>query len=360
MKHFLLLAATVFSAFACSTPNTYTVKGTVADSLFNGKYVFLVNSATGKPIDSSLVTDGQFTFTGPTDSLDIMRIALSRAYSADIIAQAGTILVELKDGSTVSGTPLNEELQKYKAEKDSLGRMVSGQMADLKTRQGDKIDEAQYDSILNKVYYPMEQAITDKYLQGHTGDALGLFVIWRSDKLYDMSLSQMDSVLNILGGKAQNFGPLVKIHTAKMNLENTQVGKMFSDFDALNPDGSAAKLSDYVGKGNYVLADFWASWCGPCRAEVPNLKEIYEQYKDKGLVVLGVNVWDKKASFEEAVQKLEMPWAQICNFDTATATDIYGISGIPHIILFAPDGTIQARGLRGQEMKSTVGELFNK
>ena len=132
---------------------------------------------------------------------------------------------------------------------------------------------------------------------------------------------------------------------------------MFTDFTIEQPDGTKVSLSDYVGKGKYVLVDFWASWCGPCRGEIPNIKELYDKYHAKGLDVLGVAVWDKPEDTQAAIKELGIVWPQIINAQQIP-TELYGIQGIPHIILFAPDGTIVARDLRDEAMKEKVVEVM--
>ena len=107
-----------------------------------------------------------------------------------------------------------------------------------------------------------------------------------------------------------------------------------------------------------VLIYFWASWCGPCRSESPHIAELYNTYKDKGLTVLGVAVWDKPENTKKAIKELNIDWPQI--IDTGmTPMDLYGVKGIPFILLFGPDGTIIARDLRGEGMKNKVAEVLN-
>ena len=142
-------------------------------------------------------------------------------------------------------------------------------------------------------------------------------------------------------------------------LKKTAEGAMFTDFTIEQPDGSKVSLSDYVGKGKYVLVDFWASWCGPCRAEIPNIKELYDKYHSKGLDVFGVAVWDKVEDTQKAIKELGIVWPQIINAQQIP-TELYGIQGIPHIILFAPDGTIVARDLREEAIKEKVAEVMKK
>ena len=135
--------------------------------------------------------------------------------------------------------------------------------------------------------------------------------------------------------------------------------KPFIDFTIAhgNMDGSAASLSDYVGKGKYVLVDFWASWCMPCRMEAPTIAEVYNKYKGDKFEVLGVAVWDKRDETIAAIKEDGYTWPQILDAKTIP-TELYGIQGIPHIILFGPDGEIVARNLRGNRLKTKVAEVM--
>lgn len=134
------------------------------------------------------------------------------------------------------------------------------------------------------------------------------------------------------------------------------IGDMFKDF-TVEYNGKQQHLSDYVGNGQYVLVDFWASWCGPCRKEIPNLIAAYNKYKEKGLQVIGVAVSDEPANTEAAIKEMNIPYPQIINAQDI-ASKIYGIDAIPHIILFAPDGTILARELRGEDIDKKLAEIF--
>ena len=124
-------------------------------------------------------------------------------------------------------------------------------------------------------------------------------------------------------------------------------------------EGQTQKLSDYVGKGKYVLVDFWASWCGPCRGEIPTIIDLYNKYAGDNFAVLGVATWDEPADTRKAMEELGIQYPQIMNAQKA-GSDAYNIEGIPEIILFAPDGTIVKRGLRGEAMVKAVEEALGK
>ena len=151
----------------------------------------------------------------------------------------------------------------------------------------------------------------------------------------------------------------------------TAEGMMFTDFTVEHVYGydrsvdpqplkQEVKFSDYVGNGKYVLVDFWSPWCGPCRREMPNVKAIYNEYKDKGFDVISLTVWERQPqshTFETAA-KLEMDWTILTNCGSVP-TDIYGVEGIPHLMLIGPDGTILKRGFHGAEgIRAAVEEYI--
>ena len=150
----------------------------------------------------------------------------------------------------------------------------------------------------------------------------------------------------------------------------TSEGKPFVDFTVNSVVGQTrsippqpvygdVKLSDYVGKGKYILLDFWSPWCGPCRREMPNIKAVYDKYKGEDFDVVSIAVWEREpveVTIETAAE-LGMDWNQINNGGREPAA-LYGVEGIPHLILFGPDGTILKRGFHGAEIEEVVSSYL--
>ena len=130
-------------------------------------------------------------------------------------------------------------------------------------------------------------------------------------------------------------------------------GDRYADFEVVQPDGKVLKLSDFVGKGKYVLVDFWASWCGPCREEIPGLKDLWYEFKGESFDLVGAPVYDKPEKTLEAVGEFKIPWTQILGVPESVP-ETYGFDYIPYIILIGPDGTILERDLRGGAIRTAV------
>ena len=151
--------------------------------------------------------------------------------------------------------------------------------------------------------------------------------------------------------------PVKKYHEA---LNRKKVGAQFTDFTMNDMQGQPHKLSEYVGQGNYVLLDFWASWCGPCRAEMPHVKAAYEKYHAKGFEIVGVSFDAQQDAWEKATSQLGITWPQLSDLKgwQCAAGALYGVRSIPATILFGPDGKVVATDLRGDALQERLAELY--
>ena len=139
-------------------------------------------------------------------------------------------------------------------------------------------------------------------------------------------------------------------------------GATFTDFEMNDLEGQPRRLSEFVGKGTYVLIDFWASWCGPCRKEMPEVKALYEKYHAKGFDIVGVSFDNKEKAWKDAVKTMDLPWHHLSDLKgwQCAAAGIYGINSIPATLLVGPDGKIIANGLRAHQLAEKLAEIFGE
>lgn len=163
------------------------------------------------------------------------------------------------------------------------------------------------------------------------------------------------------GVKKYNNSKIVKDFITKTeNVKKLSVGGIAPDINLKNPDGKSVKLSSLRGK--YVLIDFWASWCGPCRSENPNVVRLYDKYNSKGFEIYGVSLDRDRNSWIKAIEKDNLTWTQVSDlkFWKSEGAKLYNVSSIPHTVLLDKEGKIIAKNLRGSSLEKTLEEIFGE
>ncbi len=328
------MMALAFGACASTASPDYNVTYPAGDD-FEDTMAYILNYDSGAKVDSVIVTGGVASFKGNVDAPILARLIVDGNRGPVFILEKGDITIDSKGDAT--GTPLNEKMNSY-------GDRLNAIMAEANALPEDSSSIARM-AQLEKEYY----AIPALAMAENSNNPIGLYFFLQ--QAYEMNLAELDAAVaaNPMLASSKRVEAL---RTALLAEAETSEGKMFKDF-AVTYDGKTERLSDYVGKGKYVLVDFWASWCGPCMREIATLKKIREEFGPRGLEILGVAVWDEPQNTLRAIEQQQIPWHSMIDAQTVP-TDLYGISGIPCIILFGPDGKILSRGLQGQNLINAV------
>lgn len=325
---FCLLAAVAL--VGCEDKTAYTITGTVT-GVEEGTEVTLSADRRGKDVlETTTVQDGKFEFKGNQVEPVVKYLKvegqamLKRPYP--IVVEAGKIAV-VADESTlaISGTLLNDANTQLRTE---LGKKESPD-SEIKA-----------------------------FIKENITNVLGVALF--EANAYTYNFDELKETYALVPEQFRSLPTMVKVKSNIDVLEATAVGKKYTDIKGLTPDGKELALSDYVGKGKYVLVDFWASWCPPCVADMPHLVAAYAKYKDKGFEIVGVSIDDKQDAWKGGIEKLNITWPQVSDLKgwESQLSKTYGVMSIPHTILIDKDGTIVEKQIHGKDLDAKLAELL--
>ena len=354
MKRLFILAASAM-LLAC-TPKEYSINGH-AGANYEGKTVYLVQ-LDGNVLDSCVVTNEDFSIKGMAEEQIVCNLVSGWMKTPVLIKNGADIKVDFTTVPAMAydNGGMNDQL--YSIIKDLTDARVA--LINKEDSMRDANASPQAIDLATRADYDAMYDIYRKGIADNKDNIIGAYILGVSAKALYPSLHQLDSMMNEVK-YAKDMPNVMKVYNSLKALEATKEGAKYNDFTGLGLDGKESKFSDYVGKGKFVLVDFWASWCGPCKAEIPNLIELHEKHGDK-LIVLGINVFDDESKFKATLEAegIKYPQIFIPKNNKDDAAKLYGVTGIPQIMLFSPEGNIIQRGLRGKEMIKFVEEQLNK
>ena len=374
-----LLAFAAAGTLGCSVTDVkYDIKGTGAPK--DGVTVYLVDQISRAPIDSAVVSRGSFQMKGKAEKDAFLAVTLAGAASPFLLFNDGKpVKLNLADG-TLTGSALNTKLsecdQRNQAAYAEYYKVVEEMEAVPQNAPEEKMAElmAKYQKSIKQYaafYVGLIEENRNSLIPVAFVGTLSSLVSAADNWNKAAGERKLNEVL-VSNAQVANHPYVVdlKRRMAAADAQRQQaaqrsrslVGEKFRDLEESDPDGKLHKLSEYVGRGKWVLVDFWASWCGPCKAEMPNVTAAYKKYHEKGFEIVGLS-FDKpgeKEAWVQAIKDWDMPWIHLSDLKhwQTVAAGVYSVNAIPDNLLIDPDGIIVARGLRGQALEAKLAEIF--
>jgi peroxiredoxin len=362
-----------------SKAQQFTLKGNVTKVGDPVEWVYLSYVADGeRKTDSVLVKDGQYAFAGHLANPSMVSLRAkytstseagqrrpARKDYATVFMENTAVSVTSVDSFsnvTVTGSKAHEEYTKLNDQtKPFNDKLTALSKAYGEARKAENKEEAaKLDAQMDATYEEMNDKVYGAFVKSNPKSPVALFA-FQQFAGYDIKPEKAEPVFNMLADDVKNSKTGKEIKDRIEIAKKTGVGSMAMDFTQNDTLGNPVKLSSFRGK--YVLVDFWASWCGPCRMENPNVVEAFNKYKEKGFHIVGVSLDQPNAKDKwiKAIHDDKLTWTQVSDLQfwkNAVAVQ-YGIQAIPQNLLIDPQGKIIGKNLRGDDLKKKLAELFN-
>jgi len=347
-------------------PFSFEIEGSVRN--YPGQMIYLHHKWDDLSItDSAKVADGHFKFRLKSPEPNMYWLTQTRDVNAQpntiFFVDRGTLKVLVKGDSIASSSIEGGENQRDYMAYRQLAVDLAVTQQSLQSEYTLAIQRRDVSAAANiqETYQNLGgQHIKNlkSFVKNHPRSAVSGYIIYKELTIPSVPIEEAIECLGYLD-KSIEHTKFARLATKKVNdIKGTRVGAVATDFSQATPEGKQVRLSDF--RGQFVLVDFWASWCRPCRLENPNVVAAYQQYKDKAFTVLGVSLDSNRDQWIAAIQTDHLTWTNVCDLKGGAneAAVLYGIESIPQNILIDKDGRIIAKNLRGQALEQKLKELI--
>ena len=315
-------------------------------------------------IDSTEIVNGKFQFEGKIDFPEICYVQINDTLPILRVFLENTQIgikanVDSLRHPKISGSVLQGKLEAYNESMIPFNkRMRSAYQEYLKANKDGDLDkanekEAEFDAISEE-----QKQASLEVVRLNSDNVMGPYLIWGT-MIYELNTEELET---LEAGFAPEISGSVYVSQIKNHIEvlkKVDIGQPFTDISLEDVNGNITNLSEL--KGKLVLIDFWASWCGPCRRENPNVVALYNEYKDQNFEIFGVSFDTDDTKWKKAIEDDGLAWYHVSDLKGwgSEAGKLYGVRAIPHTVLISPEGIIIEKNLRGEELRAKVEELIN-